>query len=143
MFIYMYIFPGLCIKVSRYTLYIFVYPLHLLPTLPMNLHKQYNNISPLLFYSIIAFKRENGSTRMIQSLSSRGDLVVALASSKSSLGTCKTTMKKIIHPCVKNTKNIFFFKENTSYSLTVVVDVEAASKFLISYQFHQASTEKH
>ena len=80
---------------------------------------------------------------MIQSLSSIADLVVALASSKSSLGTCKTTMKKN-HPsmCEKYKKHIFF-KENTSYSLTVVVDVEAASKFLISYQFHQASTEKH
>ena len=70
------------------------------------LHKQYNNISPLLFYSIIGIKQENGSTRMIQSISSKADLVVALASSKSSLGTCKTTMKKIIHLCVKNTKNI-------------------------------------
>ena len=82
-----------------------IYPLHLLPTVPMNLHKQYNNISPFLFYSIIAFKQENGSTRMIQSISSQADLVVALASSKSSLGTCKRTTKKIIHPCVKNTKN--------------------------------------
>ena len=62
---------------------------------------------------------------MIQSLSSRADLVVALASSKSSLGTCKTTMKKINHPCVKNTKNTKsrlqkYFSKNTKMVFTDV-----------------------
>ena len=57
---------------------------------------------------------------MIQSISFRANLVAGLDSSKSSLGACETTMKKIIHLCLTDLRANH---QNMHFNLILFVSV--------------------